>query len=222
MATQTHVVVTNKTNGLGTAGLILAILGWFTCGLLCIPAVVVSLLALLFSPRGSAVAGLVVAFPGTLFFLFLGMGLLASVTGFNDRVAEARKHLEEMENAPVTIPNTALPSITPEQTPEPTPQPQAETSPPTQEIIEATPNVAPATPNVAPDPVPEPVLRQFTDTTGKFRVTAYVLSIDQNTITLQRSDNLKKVTIAIAKLSPADQAWIADNRAAVDSAESQN
>ena len=57
-----------STSGLAIAGLIFAILGWFTCGLLCIPGAFLCLLALFTrGPKGAAIAGLIVGFPGTMF-----------------------------------------------------------------------------------------------------------------------------------------------------------
>ena len=54
-------VIKNDSNGLGLAGLVFSAHGWFTCGLLCIPGAVLSLLGLFSSgPKGTAVAGLIV------------------------------------------------------------------------------------------------------------------------------------------------------------------
>jgi hypothetical protein len=64
------------------AGLIFSIIGWLTCGLLCIPGAFFSFLGL-FSrgPKGVAIAGLIVGFPGILFFAFVGLGIIMAVLG---------------------------------------------------------------------------------------------------------------------------------------------
>jgi hypothetical protein len=87
------------TSGLAIAGLIFAILGWFTCGLLCIPGAFLCLLALFMrGPKGAAIAGLIVGFPGTLFFAFIGLGIIMSVLGIGGAaVSEARRTAQEIE-----------------------------------------------------------------------------------------------------------------------------
>ena len=53
------VVQQQPTNSLGLAGLVLSIIGWLTCGLLCIPGAFVSFLGLFSkAPKGLAIAGL--------------------------------------------------------------------------------------------------------------------------------------------------------------------
>lgn len=80
---QTVVVqLADGTSELAIAGLIFSILGWFTCGLLCIPGAFLCGLALLQSgPKGMAIAGLIVGFPGTIFFGFVGLGIIMSFLG---------------------------------------------------------------------------------------------------------------------------------------------
>lgn len=71
-----------STSGLAIAGLIFAILGWFTCGLLCIPGAFLCLLALFTrGPKGAAIAGLIVGFPGTMFFIFFGLSMIMGILG---------------------------------------------------------------------------------------------------------------------------------------------
>ena len=63
-------------------GLVFSILGWFTCGLLCIPGAFFCLLALF--GRGSKavpIAGLIIGFPGTIFFGFVGLGMILTFLG---------------------------------------------------------------------------------------------------------------------------------------------
>ena len=95
-----------NTSGLAIAGLIFSILGWFTCGLLCIPGAFLCFLAL-FSrgPKGTAIAGLIVGFPGTLFFAFVGLGVIMSALGLGTAVSSAvddarRANAEAQSDAP--------------------------------------------------------------------------------------------------------------------------
>ena len=82
------VVVKEATNGIGLAGLIFSILGWLTCGLLCLVGAPLSFLGLFSKgPKGTAIAGLIVGFPGVLFFVFIGIGLVASVLGIGATAA---------------------------------------------------------------------------------------------------------------------------------------
>src|SRR3990172_2191499 len=85
------------TSGLAIAGLIFSVLGWFTFSLLCIPGAFLCLLALFArGPKGAAVAGLIVGFPGTLFFAFVGLGLILSFLGLG---AAATSVVAEAERA---------------------------------------------------------------------------------------------------------------------------
>lgn len=76
------VIIKNETNPLALAGLIFSVLGWGTCGLLCIVGAPLSLFALFSKgPKGLAVAGLIVGFPGVIFFFVVGSGLVAGALG---------------------------------------------------------------------------------------------------------------------------------------------
>ncbi len=102
MADREVVVVNSESNGLGLAGLVFSGLGWLTCGLLCIPGAVLSLLGLFSKgPKGHAVAGLIVGFPGVVFFVLFGAGIILTLTGIggalnaaND-IAETRRSAED-------------------------------------------------------------------------------------------------------------------------------
>ncbi|QDV25324.1 SHD1 domain-containing protein [Aureliella helgolandensis] len=96
---QPQTVVIHKsddTNVLGMAGLIFSTIGWLTCGLLCIPGAALSFLAL-FSrkPKGLALAGLIVGFPGVLFFAFVGMGLMMGALGLGAAAQQASQRVEQ-------------------------------------------------------------------------------------------------------------------------------
>lgn len=94
------------TSGIAIAGLVFSILGWLTLGLLCIPGVFLCFLAL-FS-RGSksaAIAGILVGFPGVLFFLFVGYASLLLVLGFSAALDVAGEAVNNRVNAEKVLDN---------------------------------------------------------------------------------------------------------------------
>ena len=96
-------------NALGLAGLIFSILGWLTCGLLCIPGAFLSFLGLFSrAPKTLAIVGLIVGFPGAIFFFVVGLGIIMAVLGLGAAgVAAAGVAMEEADRlaaeAQVTI-----------------------------------------------------------------------------------------------------------------------
>ncbi len=95
MSTQrsnTIVVESPSTSGVAIAGLIFSVLGWFTCGVLCIPGALLSFLGLFDrGPKGAALAGLIVGFPGVLFFALFGFSMIAALLGIGSAVDQAAK-----------------------------------------------------------------------------------------------------------------------------------
>jgi hypothetical protein len=91
----------SSTSGLAIAGFVCSLLGFLTCGLLSIPGALFSFIAL-FRPgrQGLAVAGLILGFPGVLFFAFVGMSFLAVIFGFGAAADEALKQAERRANQP--------------------------------------------------------------------------------------------------------------------------
>jgi hypothetical protein len=99
----------NSTSGLAIAGLTFSILGWFTLGLLCIPGAFLCFLALFArGPKGVALAGMIVGFPGTLLFAFLGFGIVMGLLGLGVAATSA---IADAERAP-----SILQTTTPHQT----------------------------------------------------------------------------------------------------------
>lgn len=88
------VVLKHETNGLGLAGLVFSCLGWVTCGLLSFPGVLFSLLGLLNRPRGTAIAGLLVGLPGSVFFLVSGMAMVLGLIGLNEQIQVEAERLQ--------------------------------------------------------------------------------------------------------------------------------
>lgn len=223
---QVVVNVENKSNGFGLAGLIFSCIGWLTCGALCIPGAFLSFVGLFFKPRGTAIAGLIVGFPGVIFFAVVGMGMLAgalgigaAATGAVEQAREAARRAEQKANEQIIEPAVtenaeAVPaeveSSEPIVEPKPAPKPDAPTvveTKPTQEepkpiepVIEPTPKVDPTS-----------VQRTFSDASGKFKVEATVVSFGEGQVSLKRVDNGKIVTIDASKLSETDQTWLNEN-----------
>lgn len=184
---QTIVIQAQPGNsGLGTAGLIFSILGWFTCGLLCPLGALLSFFGL-FS-RGSksyAIAGLIVGFPGVIFLMFFGFGILAALLGLG---AVATVKLQ--------------PRVTEQNRPTTTETPTTETT------TTETPAITPAVdePPLVPVP-PDYVMREWSAKTGKFKTSAKFVARDGNNITIEKEDG-KQVTIALDKLSDEDNQYV--------------
>jgi hypothetical protein len=232
---QVVVNVQNNSNGLGLAGLIFSILGWPTCGLLCIPGALLSLLGLFSKgPKGTAIAGLIVGFPGVLVFIFWGMALLlgavgigAAATGAVEQAREAARKAEALQsqtvNANVEEPKAEAAESTTESDVPTTDTIASEISAGSSESepvskpaeIESIPSGQPdasQTPEPAPTKLdPTTIARVFSDASGKFKVEAKVISLKDGEITLQRVDNAKEVKVQVKRLSDDDQRWISDN-----------
>jgi hypothetical protein len=82
-------------NGLGLAGFILSLVGLIaTCGLLNPISLLLSLIALLWRPRGFAVAGTIISLVGTAFLVTVGFGIVAGFMGLKEIVSEASGRLQ--------------------------------------------------------------------------------------------------------------------------------
>lgn len=238
---QVVVNVQNNSNGLGLAGLILSLLGWPTCGLLCIPGALLSFLGLFSKgPKGTAIAGLIVGFPGVFVFIFWGMALLlgavgigAAATGAVEQAREAARKSEALQsqtvNANIEEPNVeAAASVIDSDVPttdsiasenavvEDLDLGSSKTEPLSKPSeIESTTSGKPdasQTPEPAPTKLdPTTIARVFSDASGKFKVEAKVISLKDGEVTLQRVDNAKEVKVPVNRLSDDDQRWLSDN-----------
>ncbi len=232
MSQQTIVVQNEGQTGLGTAGLIFSTLGWITCGVLCPIGAALSFFGLFGrGQKGHAIAGLIVGFPGVIFLVFMGFGIIASVLGIGAAAAtmpaaieaaerqraeqEARLAADEAAAAAAMV-DVELPALTEE----PAEDFQLE---PGVDLLEMLPDEPPAEASVVVpveaaelEPVQpvelEPVYRTFSDASGRFTVEAAVVARTANAVKLERKDTGKQVTIPIDKLSEADQKWLRENR----------
>lgn len=78
-------------NGLGIAGFVLSIIGLLTCGTLNILSLPLSLIALLWKPRGFAFAGTIISFLGVGFLTLAGWAIVAGFIGLKGLAEEAGK-----------------------------------------------------------------------------------------------------------------------------------
>jgi hypothetical protein len=229
------VIVQDSSNALGLAGLIFSVLGWLTCGLLCIIGAPLSFLGL-FSKgsKGTAVAGLIVGFPGVIFFGFVGLGLITAFLGIGEAAQQAMQRAETVRAEMEAEANKASqgiqltdktssdqPQITSEIINEPAVIPHAEEGPlerpsiaeppmePQEQLAEIEDTPEPKLPPIKEDPTE--AIRTFSDRTGKFKVEATVKEYVNGKLKLRRQDNGKVVEVALEKLSESDQYWVKQN-----------
>jgi len=219
------------TSGLAIAGLIFSILGWFTCGLLCIPGAFFCLLALFArGPKGAAIAGLIVGFPGTLFFAFVGLGLIMSFLGIG---AAATSVIADAENTMVEAQSEMQQhAIDEQQSPvEQSPEPaETTTSESPDEIVVdpvvQPPSIVPPESDLSPPPsepdMPEEEThasdraeaakwRTWTTADGKYRVEAKLVTLVAGTLTLEKRDGTT-VNVKLDILSPEDQDFVTQRK----------
>lgn len=159
----TVVQVQSGSNGLGLAGLVFSILGWVTCGVLSIPGAILSFMGLFFTPRGTAIAGLIVGFPGVLFFFLVGMGIIGGILGLAPAVEAAREAARKIEmeaarqsealeaQGEATSIAESQPGIDLQESPPSVPEPQTAESQPNATADVADPIADPVVPAAVPE-----------------------------------------------------------------------
>ncbi len=75
-----YVMAPAPSNGLGQAGFIVSLVGWFTLGLLCPIGLILSFFGLFRRPRGFATAGVILGLVGSIVFVIIGLVLTVAVT----------------------------------------------------------------------------------------------------------------------------------------------
>ncbi|MDZ4852560.1 MAG: SHD1 domain-containing protein [Pirellulaceae bacterium] len=240
MATQNQpqlIIVQNAGNSaFGTAGLIFSILGWLTCGILSPIGAFLSFLGL-FSKKDKthAVVGIIVGFPGVIFLVFIGSGIVASFLGVGAvatmAVTDAAKTAAEQQNRIAIVEQKLEPTPLPSEIPEPIAPIPIE-----QSLIPIEPDPEPIE-TVPPIESPEDqekkrlesrraevlaeiadleaerdkpqLVREWKSADGKFTTTATLEKTDETSVTLTKADG-KSITVPIAKLSESDARFVAD------------
>lgn len=188
------------TSGLAIAGLIFAIFGWFTCGLLCIPGALLCLLAL-FSrgPKGAAIAGLIVGFPGTLFFGFMGLGLIMGALGLGEAISDAGRAAEELQTQHDAMMNASPDGNLDESSVSDAPTQASEQL----SITDVDGSDDPPTSSLDVEGA-DLNLRTWTDSGGSILAEAKYVQSDKSSVTLQKADG-EQITVSLDELSQTSQ-----------------
>lgn len=230
----TTVVVASgeSTSGLAIAGLVFNILGWLTCGAMSLLGVPLSFLALFArGPKGTAIAGLIVGFPGVIFFALMGAGMILGFLGIGAAGAAAKAQIEMQQQleaekqkqsaeAPVAQekehPQVDAQSPPLESSMKPGTDPN-DNKPPTESAKEPEETKAKASSvieekKIIENPIdPKKIPRIWNDSVGKFSTEAVFNGIAGKTdVFLKKSDG-KVVKVPIEKLSDEDKAWLQEN-----------
>jgi len=76
-----------QSNGLGVAGFVVSLVGWFTCGGLCPLGMILSFFAMFKEPRGLAIAGFIIGLLGSGFLLLFGLAFILAMIGVGTAAA---------------------------------------------------------------------------------------------------------------------------------------
>src|SRR4051794_39566029 len=90
-----YTVIQPPTNGLGLAGFITSLVGLVTCGVISPVGLILSLIGLMKSPRGFAVAGTILGLIGSAWALIAGVGIVMGIMG----IGAAAKQVADYVNA---------------------------------------------------------------------------------------------------------------------------
>ncbi len=235
MSNQPTVVIQQApgASGLSIAGLIFSILGWFTCGLLCIPGAFLSLLGLFSKgPKGMAIAGLIIGFPGTMFFAFVGLGMIMGFLGLGAVatattaagtgaavgavISDAEPDQESLATVSdlIEIDDSTGEEISIDTDVVETLEPLDENPVVVSPVVSDPPPLTDKTPESDPEPAPVPSAepkhqsRLWQDSTGNFKVQAVFKSYSNGEITIKRDDDGREIKIPVDKLSEADQQYV--------------
>jgi hypothetical protein len=231
------VYVVNETNSWGIAGFVLSLLGWFTCGLLCIPGFFLSLVGLRHPDKGLAITGLILGLPGVFFFFLFGIGIIgfmmtaivgvAAVADADlgkqpretqqvDRLtAEASERIEKNSQRV----RDELAKIERDAAERKIPNPlvvQHREFVPLEQLYPQQPAVEPepAAEIVKAEEKPaEPKLtrRTFTDSTGKQKINVFVIAYKDGWVKFRKVDEETEQTLPVTRLSERDRKWLEEN-----------
>lgn len=226
---QTVVIQQAPSNGLGTAGFVVSLVGFVTCGILCPLGLLLSFFGLLKPPRGMAVAGTILGGLGSLWLVFFGFAIVAGFIGLGSAASEAAKELKRkndeterrmLEEAKATSPEARREDQVPVQgkqdadteftatTPVTTSDSDSETMLPEKQepatAVSQPPSPPPAKTSARDA---EDAFRTWTDNTGKFSVEAKFIKRTMGKVTLEKRDG-SKIDLSIDRLSDDDQKYV--------------
>lgn len=222
---QTIVIQQAPSNGLGTSGFVISLIGFLTCGLLCPLGLLLSFFGLFKPPRGQAIAGTILGSLGSLWLFVFGIAILAPIflpsiraashaaTKMQEANREKKARLES-QTEPVRQDTTvATDVLAPDTSKGGAANVNAvETQPQT---LDAQPdtivNSAPAKPAAPLDDRSarddEQEFRTWHNDTGKFSVEAKFIKQSMGTVTLEKRDG-KRIQLPMAQLSGDDRKYI--------------
>jgi hypothetical protein len=210
---QQVIVQQTPSNGLGTAGFIVSLVGLVTCGLLCPIGLLLSVFGLLKPPRGFAIAGTLIGGLGSIGFVLFGLAFITALLGFGaaadqaikDMDSQMQQSMQQLEqdlqdiNDPDFMADPALPlEVSPESV-EPTSLDGNPPTPPDGQLSQ------PAEP--ASDPPTETrEYRTFSDRTGQFETEAVFVGLADGNVVLKKRDG-KIIQVPEDKLNEEDLQW---------------
>lgn len=211
------VVQQSPSNGLGTAGFVISLVGLLTCGLICPLGLLFSFFGLFKPPRGLAIAGTVIGLLGSLWMIFFGFALVAGLLGFGAAVDEAMKEAErqaqeraaemELEIDEGAIPDPQQPALDATSSNASNSgglNLKQEELDSRDEAIDSSAREEDPSPKATAE---EPEFRTWTDSTGEFKVTAKLGGRLDDTVRLIKEDG-STITVPIEKLSAEDKAFL--------------
>lgn len=232
--------VETDANSWGTAGFVMALIGWFTCGTISILGLIFSIIGLC-SPgkaKGLAAAGLILSIPALFVFAFLGVWIFSSIYVLNTHDLPVAKNSEQSKETPIQqverLRNEAsariernsqrvkdeLARIEREAEERNIPNPlvvKPREFVPLEQLYPEPPTVEPAamaeTPKAEEKPAPQPKLtrRTFTDFTGKHKINVFVIAYKDGWVKFRKVDEDAEQTLPVTRLSERDRKWLEEN-----------
>lgn len=216
------IVIENRSNGLGTAGFVISLVGFLTCGLICPLGMLISFFGMFSRPRGTAIAGFVFGVIGSAWLWLVGLGLIATATGVGaaarQAAQDAAKKAEAAKAAAVApginilaAPDAAAAAPAAPVDAAPVAEQPAAEMPPLPAAAESQPTTDPVPQPFASDPPkpkkPEREARTWQDASGQFKVEATLKSMASGKVKLIKADGTE-ISVPVERLSDDDQAYI--------------
>lgn len=213
------IIIESRSNGLGTAGFVVSLLGFLTCGLICPLGMLLSFFGVFSRPRGLAIAGFVLGVIGSFWLWLAGLGIVLGTLGLGAAGASAARDAAEKAKQQSVSEQPAAEQQEQQLRDDLPAVPEAAAEP------EVSPDISAIPPAISDAPAPEPVIEQpqanqadqpqhremrtWSDASGKFSVTARLKSVRSGSAKLVKEDG-SEISVPIDRLSEDDQAYIKD------------